>query len=44
MKEKLKSWRHLLTESNFAQFIAKAIEEVPWEDAPAIFYHCGYVD
>jgi hypothetical protein len=42
MKDKIKGNRRLLTEDNLPTFIAKAIEELPWEDAPAIFTHCGY--
>lgn len=43
MKDKIKSYRSQLNEHNLSQFIAKAIEELPWEDAPAIFAHCGYM-
>lgn len=42
LKDKIKEYRQQLTNVNFPQFIAKAIESLPWEDAPAVFRHCGY--
>ncbi len=42
LKDKLREYRAWLTEENFPFFLAKAIEALPWDTAPAVFAHCGY--